>query len=311
MPLKYKRFSSFAGIDTASESTDSNEQTLRKAENLILRPKGAVTRFPPYSKLWGMSPIQDYASQLNITSTDKTCILEIKCDSGIFLVAHDFLANRSLGVVCAKPTANLSSLTDSTTPPQLRVLARGLKSLQRWYFYQYYESVLMGNGYDENRIYQPSRTDIPLRIMGCNTKPVAPQVLPITQSGAVANKQAELRVQSTNFGSVLVFTANDVSFRGTQGHRISIQIEDSGLNQPITSRRDGAGTIAAPFFYKITLGSQLSQSSFEAIKNFVNNDMLAKGIVSCTLVDAPVKWALSSGIWDDSSAWYDMEIWKD
>lgn len=277
----------------------------------MLRPKGAFTRFPPYSKLWGMSSIEGYASQLNITSADKTCLIEIKCNSGIFIVAHDFLTKKSLGVVCAQPITNSSSLTSFTTPPQLRVLARGLKSSQRWFFYPSYESVIMGNGYDENRIYQASRTDMPLRVMGCNTMPAAPQVTPIPNSGAVPNKQAELKVESPEFASVLVFTADSTTFTGTRGHRISIEIQDTGINQPISSRREGAGTIDDPFYYKILLGSEWSQSSFQSIKDFVNTDSLAKGIVSCTLVESAVKWALSSGVWNDSSAWYDMEIWKD
>jgi hypothetical protein len=195
--MEYKRLNRFKGIDVSEESTDASEQSLRIAENVVLRPRGSVSRMPPFRKLWNLNALGTYATQLGIDpAVDKTCLLSISQPQGtnntpaVFLVAHDFKNNKAMGLFCAVDLAasnqdiSLESLyhflPQNASPPSItttiQVLKKGLAENKRWFFYRFYDAIVMGNGVDENLIYQHARTSMRLRTMGSDAQPEAPIV---------------------------------------------------------------------------------------------------------------------------------------
>ncbi len=205
--MEYRLIKNFRGIDVGTESTDADERSLSYAENIILRPRGAISRLPPLKKVWGFDQIQNYKTDLGIVNADKSCLLKITQPKGAnnieitFLLVHDFVNNIPLGIFCASNSAesqNEISLDDlgqfATTTPlaTIQVLKKGLSEKARWFFYSFFDSVVMGNGIDENLIYQSARTNQQLRPIGTSVVPD----LPIIESlGSVAQyAQASLDV---------------------------------------------------------------------------------------------------------------------
>ena len=68
---------------------------------------------------------------------------------------------------------------------------------------------------------------------------------------------------------------------GEDGNYISIVIVASGVDQALTSDISGFGKDGDPYIYTITTGTQASQSSNSAIRDFVNSDPNAIGIIIC------------------------------
>lgn len=194
--MEYKRLNRFKGIDVSEESTDASEQSLRLAENVVLRPRGSVSRMPPFRKLWNTDPLSNYASSLGITASDKTCLLLIQqpppdpapigveFKPAFFIVAHDFKNNKGMGIFSVVDISQeLGSeftefLPDYIPFPSfyITVLKKGLAENKRWFFYRFYDAIVMGNGADENLIYQHARTSMRLRTMGSDAQPGAPIV---------------------------------------------------------------------------------------------------------------------------------------
>jgi len=128
--MEYRLIKNFRGIDVGTESTDADERSLSYAENIILRPRGAISRLPPLKKVWGFDQIQNYKTDLGIVNADKSCLLKITQPKGAnnieitFLLVHDFVNNIPLGIFCASNSAesqNEISLDDlgqfATTTP--------------------------------------------------------------------------------------------------------------------------------------------------------------------------------------------------
>lgn len=209
--MEYKRLNRFKGIDVAEESTDASEQSLRYAENVVLRPRGAVSRMPPFRKLWNLNALGTYAAQLGINPTiDKTCLLTISQPQfenntpAVFLIAHDFKNNKAMGLFCAVDLASsqqdisLETLYDflpldadaPTITTTIEVLKKGLAENKRWFFYRFYDAIVAGNGADENLIYQHARTSLRLRTMGSNAQPGVP-IVSNTNETITTTKTAE------------------------------------------------------------------------------------------------------------------------
>lgn len=79
--MTYQRIESFKGLDLVSDSTNSHPESLRVAENVLVRPQGAIRGPLPYQRLWGLSKalywITGYAPPygLGCIATDKVVII--------------------------------------------------------------------------------------------------------------------------------------------------------------------------------------------------------------------------------------------
>jgi hypothetical protein len=205
--MEYRQIKSFRGIDVGTESTDADEKSLSYAENIILRPRGAISRLPPLKKVWGFDQIQNYKTALGIVDADKACLLKITQPKGSnnieisFLIVHDFLNNLPLGIFCASNSAdsqseisldNLSQFISTNPLATIQILKKGLSEKARWFFYSFFDSVVLGNGIDENLIYQASRTTQQLRPIGTSVVPDLPFIESL--GNVVQNAQASLNI---------------------------------------------------------------------------------------------------------------------
>ena len=215
--MEYKRLNRFKGIDVSEESTDASEQSLRLAENIVLRPRGSVSRMPPYRKLWNTDSISSYATALGITANDKTCLLLIQqpppdpapigveFKPAFFIVAHDFKNNKGMGLFSVVDISQeLGSEFTEFLPDYIpfpyyyiTVLKKGLAENKRWFFYRFYDAIVLGNGVDENLIYQHARTSMRLRTMGSDAQPGVP-IVTNTNETVTPTKQATASIQFTS-----------------------------------------------------------------------------------------------------------------
>lgn len=304
--MEYKRLNRFKGIDVSEESTDASEQSLRYAENVVLRPRGAVSRMPPFRKLWNLNALGTYAAQLGIDpAVDKTCLLSISQPQGdnntpaVFLVAHDFKNNRAMGLFCAVDLASSNQdisleslyqfLPQNASPPPItttiQVLKKGLAENKRWFFYRFYDAIVMGNGVDENLIYQHARTGLRLRTMGTNLKPAAPTVT-LEPSVIQQTVQAEADVQLTfsiSKQAKFRITASQSSFLGAEGNNVRFDILPPSGNAELVSTRSGNGTGTSPLVYSVRLATDSLENSPNQIAQFINRDPLANGVLKAEL----------------------------
>lgn len=189
--MKHKTIKQFKGVAAGIDSTDAGDSTLSYAENVILRPTGAISRLPPLKKVWGLDKIQFYKEQLGISDADGTCILKISqpntsaATQNEIILAHDFKNNLPLGMffLQSETISNAISLDNISQYEQanlidcISVLKKGLAENERWFFYSFFDSVMLGNGVDDNLIYQRTRTDEPLRLLGTSQIPDVPILL--------------------------------------------------------------------------------------------------------------------------------------
>jgi len=310
--MEYKRLHRFKGIDVAEESTDSSEQTLRYAENVVLRPRGAVSRMPPFRRLWGLQALQNYAEQLEIDpATDKTCLLSIRQPQGtnnasaVFLVAHDFKNQKGLGLFCAVDLAASNKdisldtlfefLPQNAAPPPItttiQVLKKGLAENQRWFFYRFYDSIVLGNGVDENLIYQHARETLRLRTMGTDLKPAIPSVVvepSVIQETVQASIDVRIITSSTNqaLNPALKISANPTSFLGSFGNNIVFRLFQ-GTSTGISSIRSGQGTPESPLTYIVYQSTEAIDNTANKIVEYINRDPLANGVLKAAVVPGP------------------------
>jgi len=72
---------------------------------------------------------------------------------------------------------------------------------------------------------------------------------------------------------------------GKNGNNVKVAISPSGEDQELSSSISGSGTDGDPYIYTVVTGILASQSSNSAIREFVNLDLNAIGIVACESSD--------------------------
>ncbi len=317
--MQYFRIQSFSGLHVTDDSPNSPTNSLKTAENVILRPAGAIQRVPVFTKLWKMNdgilpflrpsgwntPFNE-VMVLKITANTMTILAAVETDAmdnviglGAFFVGDtsgktpvssapgvDFLDN---------VLADINAPYGSTATPVVTLLKSNLEPGKRVYFSRIYDEIWIGNGVDPNLIYNPTTGLI--REAGTNVTPDAPfaGTTPSLPAGAAVQSTASLITAgtsvtvgtSTTIGtSTLTFTADNINFSGAAGNNIAVRIVASGTNQAIASTRTGAGTTLSPFVYTLTLGTTAAQSSGNAIVSFVAADYNATGVLAAA-VDSP------------------------
>jgi hypothetical protein len=315
--MQYARINTFGGLNVTEDSTNAPTNSLAVAENVLVRPAGAIRRAPAFSKLWNMSNLRGYVfDNLGFGPGAGVLILEVKVNSNnadmVVLVAYDCNTEKTLGCFFVgtsdgrvpltselggiqKPAATpswTSNVLTNSYPVQVNDLISGLASGKRVYFSRIYDEVWIGNGVNPNLIYTPSTGAI--REAGTNTTPDAPFAGTTASLPASAAVQATASVitagtsvtvgTSTTIGtSTLTFTADSINFSGAAGNNIAVRIISSGISQAISSTRTGAGTTLSPFVYTLTLGTTAAQSSGNAIASFVASDYNATGVLTAAV----------------------------
>jgi hypothetical protein len=320
--MQYARINTFSGLNATDDTTNAPQNSLAVAENIFVRPAGALRRAPAFSKLWNMQNLRSYVEDdLGLGPGDGVVLLKVQCPQGgsssqrmTVLVAYDcenwttqgcFFVGRADGSI--PTTDDLAGIAFPSTPGagsdpilerQFNVevidIITGLAAGKRMYFSRIYSEIWIGNGVDQNWIYNPSTEQI--RPAGTNSTPSKPLVGSVLSLPAAAAVQPTLSVvtagttvvttgttTTTTGTSTLTFTADPINFSGTAGQNIRVRIIPSGLNTSITSTRTGAGTAISPFIYTLTLGTTAPQSSADAIRSFVAGDYNATGVLSVSV----------------------------
>jgi len=78
----------------------------------------------------------------------------------------------------------------------------------------------------------------------------------------------------------LVFRAANHIY-GETGNYVKIAVVASGVDQALSSVLTGSGIVGDPYIYTLTTGTQASQSSNSAVRDFINLDPNAIGIIVC------------------------------
>lgn len=211
--MLHKTIRKFKGISAGIDSTDADDKSLSYAENVILRPAGAISRLPPLKKIWGLDKIQNYAAALGINPADNSCLLKItqpnpdSTRKNEILLVHDFANDISLGLfflendkkIMETSLDNLSQFATSTPIDAISVLKKGLSQKARWFFYSFFDSIVLGNGVDDNLIYQIGRPSNPLRLLGSNEIPDVPIVLSQIITTSLSNARTTFTFVTSTF----------------------------------------------------------------------------------------------------------------
>ena len=211
--MQYARINTFSGLNATDDTTNAPQNSLAVAENIFVRPAGALRRAPAFSKLWNMKNLRAYVEDdLGLGPGDEVHLLKIESPAGdpdrmTLLVAYDcdtwttqgcFFVGRADGSI---PTTDdlagipvpafAAGASDPILERQFNVtvtsLMGGLSAGKRVYFSRIYSEIWIGNGVDPNVIYNSS-TGI-LRTAGTAFTPSKPLV------GSVASLPAAAAVQ--------------------------------------------------------------------------------------------------------------------
>ena len=319
--MQYARINTFSGLNATDDTTNAPQNSLAVAENIFVRPAGALRRAPAFSKLWNMANLQSYVfDDLGFDGSEDVILLKIESPSGdpdrmTVLVAYDCTTLKTLGcffvgradgsIPTTEDLAGINFPANATGAGSDPVLERqytvtvnsliaGLTPGKRVYFSRIYSEIWIGNGVDPNLIYNPSTGQ--LREAGTNATPSKPLVGSVASLPAAAAVQPKVSVitagttvltvgttTTTTGTSTLTFTADPINFSGTAGHNISARIISAGTSTAISSVRTGAGTSISPFIYTLTVGTTAPQSSADAIVSFVASDYNATGVLTASV----------------------------
>lgn len=102
--MQYFRLNSFRGLDVVTDSPDAPQNSLAVAENILVRPAGAVRRMPNYARLWLLENLGRYivgvpagATNLELTASDGTVLVLLETENMRMIVAYDCASQKCLG----------------------------------------------------------------------------------------------------------------------------------------------------------------------------------------------------------------------
>lgn len=102
--MQYARLNSFRGLDVVSDSPDAPTNSLAVAENILVRPAGAVRRMPSYSRLWLLNNLNIYlvgapaeGLNLGLGASDGAVLVLMETENMRMIVAYDCASQKCLG----------------------------------------------------------------------------------------------------------------------------------------------------------------------------------------------------------------------
>lgn len=245
----------FGGLNVIQDSSDAPGVSLAEAENVLLRPAGALRRMPGFRRAWGLNNLKLHLGGLGITAADAVVMLSIEANGMRSLVAVDvsayptsvktlgaFFVGDSQGLLTPPSLAVPDPLVDVGAAPVITVLRKGLSVGHRWFFSRIYREVWMGNGVDDNMVY--SQTRVPsLRLAGTNQRPAIPLAslspTPPPVPSIPAKYEAALAGPTT-----LRILADQYNFRGEDGQNLQFGIQTNPGNTLEIPNQQASRTLA-------------------------------------------------------------------
>ncbi len=147
----------FLGVRNSVESSDAQRGTMRKAEGVLLTPRGALMGGPKWDSLWSLSGlVSTINTALGAADVTKVHFVTITRGTAVVLVAWDRAASRSRGMFYVGPAGSdptAASGTVTVAAPSgstFRDKAAGL----RWFGSFINGELRLGNGTDANLVWR-------------------------------------------------------------------------------------------------------------------------------------------------------------
>lgn len=248
----------FRGPARRLDPTDADVGTLHTARNLMLFPQGGFSVVPTPKRLWELPPLSSLKASLDLTAADRCVLLRIANEGHAVLAWYDCVADQFRGFEYAGADVeeSLPESIPSLTVGEYRieVLARGFEPTPRWTTERYLDSVVAGNGLDDNLIYSPGTfSGTPeLRRMGLHLRPIKPS--------AVAQDLIETTPHDATFiWNNVLFTALQFDFapvaeenyRREDGNHVRLSVVQGSEAGRFSSKLEGKGTQAEPWHYTV------------------------------------------------------------
>jgi hypothetical protein len=233
--MQQSRIKKFGGLNVIQDSSDAPGLSLSEAENVLLRPAGALRRMPSFKRAWGLNNLRLHLGGLGVTSADGVVMLSVQANEMRSLVALDVTgypaAVKTLGAYFLGDSEGLLSASSPQVPDPMvdvsgqvviEVLRKGLASGRRWFFSRIYREVWMGNGVDDNMIYSQTRTPR-LRSAGTNQRPAVPIASESPTPPPVPSVPAKYEASLAG-GVDLRILADQYNFPGEDGQNLQFGI---------------------------------------------------------------------------------------
>ena len=279
------------------------------AENCILRPNGAITRAPTFSKLWNISNMRDVASTLGLTKDDNTCLISVKNEGISFLIFYNVADGEILGLFY---TGSIGEAVERPTlsggTPIYEVLWKYLRENSRWRGYTVDDRLYMGNGLDECLVFEQSSQT--LRRLGDQLRPVRPVVTVITPTERIG-RDAALEYNGIMWRALEPFfkPEKEAPYKRGDGNRVGIGVVMGDQEGYFSSSLVGDGSAAAPYFYQVIIPK--SGGTTDQLVNFVARDGNAQGVVYCEVTNIePIKLFSSAQLSGAVSAFDDEDVFS-
>jgi len=233
--MQQSRIKKFGGLNVIQDSSDAPGMSLSEAENVLLRPAGALRRMPTHKRAWGLNNLRLHLDGLGLSSGDGVAMLSIQANDMRALVAVDVSSYpasvKTLGAYFLGDAAGLLSPATLAVPDPMvdvagqvviEVLRKGLAPGRRWFFSRIYREVWMGNGVDDNMIYSQTRTPR-LRLAGTNQRPAVPIASTAPTPPPVPSVPAKYEAELAG-GVTLRIIADQYNFPGEDGQNLQFGI---------------------------------------------------------------------------------------
>ncbi len=231
--MQQLRIKKFSGLNVVEDTSDASAVSLSAAENVLLRPAGAVRRMPGFKRAWNLNNLREHLGGLNVSAGDRVVMLLLEANTMRALVAVDlsgypgsvktlgayFLGDED-GLLAAPTVAVPDPMLDGVVA--IQVLRKGLESGRRWYFSRIYREVWMGNGTDDNMVYSQTRSPR-LRLAGTNQRPAVPLASTLPTPPPVAAVQAAYETVLSGVAKLRI-VADGNNFAGEDGQNITFGI---------------------------------------------------------------------------------------
>jgi len=297
------------GVQLVTESTDISLESLRVAENCMLRPNGAITRAPIFNKLWNITNLRDVASTLGLTAEDNTCLISVKNEGISFLVFYNVANGETLGLFYTGSTAGVNerpTLTAGT--PTYTVLWKYLRENARWRGYTVDDRLYMGNGLDECLVFEQSSQT--LRRLGDQLRPIRP-VLTVVTPTERTGRDAALEYNGITWRALEPFfrPEKEAPYKRGDGNRVGVGVVMGDQEGYFSSSLVGDGSAAAPYFYKVIIPK--TGGTTDQLVNFVARDGNAQGVVYCEVTNIEqIKIFSSAQLSGAISAFDDQDVFS-
>ncbi len=147
----------FLGIRNSQESTDAPRGSMRKAEGVLLTPRGALVGGPAWALAWDLSGLATTINTaLGVADAAKVHFVTLTRGTSVFLIAWDRAASRSRGMFYVGPLeANPLDATGTVTvaAPSGSTF-RDKTAALRWYGSRINGELWLGNGTDANLVFR-------------------------------------------------------------------------------------------------------------------------------------------------------------